>query len=204
MGMKIGDIPQGTGGERKRPEPDEYRAVCLSIIDLGTQEKEWKGEKKKQRRARLTWELVDTREVFNPEKGEQPFVVSKEYTLSFHEKANLRADLKGWRGRDFTAEEMKNWDLDNILAAPCWITIDEYVGKDGTKRVGIGNIGKYRSTEEKLEPQGEVFSFWLNDELDEERFNSFPDWLREKISLSPEYASALRLNKIDAEDEDAF
>jgi len=39
-------------------------------------------------------------------KGE-PMSISKNYTASLSDMATLREDLKNWRGRDFTPEELR-------------------------------------------------------------------------------------------------
>jgi hypothetical protein len=62
----------------------------------------------------ITWELPTELEVFHEEKGEEPYVVSKTYTLSMHEKATLRRDLESWRGQGFTEKEAEAF----ILAVP--------------------------------------------------------------------------------------
>jgi hypothetical protein len=55
----------------------------------------------------------------------KPFTVSKFYTASLGEKANLRADLKNWRGRDFTDEELAGFEAKNILGKPCMLSVVE-------------------------------------------------------------------------------
>ena len=37
------------------------------------------------------------------------------------------------------------------------------------------------------EPENEVFSFWLEGAVDESRFDSFPEFIQEKITNSPEF-----------------
>ena len=37
------------------------------------------------------------------------------------------------------------------------------------------------------EPENEVYAFWLEKELDESRFNGFPEFIQDKITNSPEY-----------------
>jgi hypothetical protein len=49
----------------------------------------------------------------------RPFAMFKNYTLSWSEKANLRLDLQSWRGKPFTQEEMRRFDLETILGAWC-------------------------------------------------------------------------------------
>lgn len=94
-----------------------HLARCYRIIDLGSQTTEWKGKPKTSRKVMFTWEL-------HGEDGEgkplltddgKPLMVSKRYTFSLSEKATLRAHLVGWRGRDFTLDELAGFDLEKVL-----------------------------------------------------------------------------------------
>ena len=38
---------------------DNHPARCVEVIDLGTQEEEWEGEKSSKHKIRITWELVN-------------------------------------------------------------------------------------------------------------------------------------------------
>lgn len=118
MGMKVKE----TGGGSYKPAPAGlHRAVCVSYVDIGTHESEFQGETKRQSKVMLTWELPD--ETMTIEGETKPMTVSKFYTKSLHEKSNLRHDLASWRTRDFTPEELKGFDLDNILGKPCQVNI---------------------------------------------------------------------------------
>ena len=83
-----------TSGKSFSPvDAGNYVARCYSMIQIGTIPEEYKGEKKEANKVRLTFELPTETKVFKEENGEQPYVVSKEFTLSLHEKASLRKFL---------------------------------------------------------------------------------------------------------------
>ena len=77
------------------------------MVHIGKVEEEYLGEKKMQNKVRITWELHEEKKVFKEENGEQPFVLSKEFSLSMHEKSSLRKWLESWRGKAFTEDESK-------------------------------------------------------------------------------------------------
>ena len=54
-----------------------------------------------------------------------PLTVSRTFTVSLHEKANLRKFLSAWRGRDFTTEEAKAFDVSKLLGAYCMVNVTE-------------------------------------------------------------------------------
>ena len=71
----------------------------------------------------------------------RPFSISKEYTASIGEKANLRKDLEAWRGRPFSSEELRNFSLENVLGAPCLLGVVHKPSKDGAKvYANVGSI----------------------------------------------------------------
>jgi hypothetical protein len=106
------------------PAPDGlHQAVLVDVVDLGEKETAW-GLKHK---VRLVWEIdaamADGRR----------FTVSKQYTASIHEKAELRKDLKGMKGRDLNADEMKKFDLEKLIGTPCTVFVEQSESQDGSK-----------------------------------------------------------------------
>ena len=65
-----------------------HKARCVKIIDLGTQKSDFNGEISWKRQVLI---IFETPEELNSEG--QPLTISKFYTLSLHEKANLGNDL---------------------------------------------------------------------------------------------------------------
>jgi hypothetical protein len=53
------------------------------------------------------------------------------YTASLFEKANLRKHLESWRGRKFTDDELKEFELENLIEANCQIQVIHNIGNNG-------------------------------------------------------------------------
>lgn len=130
------------GNDFTPPPEGLHNAVCVDIVDMGERDTPW-GRKKA---IRLVWELEE-----EMEDGRR-FVASKRYSPSLHEKATLRKDLKGWRGRDFTPEELQGFDLDNVLHAPCQLVVQQ----DTKNGITYGNVVTLMKAakDHKLEPSG--------------------------------------------------
>jgi len=165
-----------------------YVARCYKMIEIGTVPNDFQGVEKMTHKVRIGWELPTELKIFNPEKGEQPQSIDKEYTLSLSEKGNLRRDLKSWRGKDFTPQEADNFDITKLLGVPCMLNIIHVQGKkDNTKTYqSIGSISplpKGFVCQEQIN-QNYVFDF---ENYTEEKFNALPEWLREQIATSNEY-----------------
>lgn len=161
-------------------------ARCISMIEIGTVDETFQGEPKKLHKVRITWELPLETKVFHEEKGEQPFVVSKEYTLSFHEKATLRKDLQAWRGKAFTEDEARGFDITKLLGVPCMVNVVHVESKNGntySNVAGLSPIPKGMTCPEQVNPTF-VLSY---DEFDFKKFDTLPKWLQEKMQTTPEY-----------------
>jgi len=120
--------------------PGTYPAICHSMIDLGTHHD--KTFNKDAAKILIQWELPDVRITVERE-GRQvdlPRAISKRYTASLHQKASLRRDLVAWRGRDFTDEELTDFDLKKIVGAACLLGIIHETGHDGKTYAGISSI----------------------------------------------------------------
>lgn len=163
-----------------------YVARCYSMVHIGTIEQEYMGEIKEMNKVRISWELPTELKVFKEEKGEQPQSVSKEFTLSMHEKANLRKFLESWRGKGFTEEEAKKFDVTKLLGKSCMISIIHKTSKQGKIYAEISSIStlpKGMTCPEQINPSFE-FTFTP---YTPEKFEVLSDWLKDKIKTSKEY-----------------
>ncbi len=132
---------QSGGGDFKPVPAGMFLARCFRIIDLGTQRGEWKGKEKWSRKVLVQWELYGEDEDGNAlvtDDG-RPMSISKRYTLSLGENAQLRSDLKSWRGKDFTPEELAGFDISKVLGAPCMLNVS-HAEKDGRTYTNVASI----------------------------------------------------------------
>jgi hypothetical protein len=194
---------EDSGGSFERCPSGMHLARCYRIIDLGTQKSEYMGQVKYLHKISIGWEIHGTNNNGKPlrMKDNRPFAIFKNYTLSWSEKANLRLDLQSWRGKPFSEEEMRRFDLDNVLDAWCMLNVIERTGQDGKMYTNINGVTpvthvlKFKTIiedgEEKLinilpKPVNKKELFNIADP-DMELFNSFSDHLKKKIEASPEW-----------------
>jgi hypothetical protein len=112
------------------PETGNCTAICIRIIDLGTQENDYQGKVNLRRQSLIVWELPDQLD------GEgKPLTISKAYTSSLGDKATLRKHLESWRGRAFTAEELAGFEAKNLLGKSCLLNLVTVQGQKGEKVV---------------------------------------------------------------------
>jgi hypothetical protein len=182
----IAEKPEG--GNFIQIEPGTYVARCYSMIEIGTIPIEYNGEMKKQKKVSVTWELPTETAIFHEEKGPEPFVVSKTYTLSMHEKASLRKDLESWGGKGYTNKEAERFDITKLLGQPCILSIIHQPGKtDPSKNyVMISSISKLMKGQE-CPPQINPTRILSYDEFNWEVFDRLSDYMKDKIRLSDEF-----------------
>lgn len=180
------------GGDFERCPPGIHLARCYRIIDLGTQKSEYMGQTKYLHKVMLGWEIHGTYDDGTPIKMQdgRPFAIFKNYTLSWSEKANLRLDLQSWRGKPFSQEEMRKFDLKKVLGHYCMLNIIERPGKNDNKIytnvdgvTPVPSIYKQNGLPQAVN-KDELFNI---SEPDMEMFNTFSDNLKAKISNSPEW-----------------
>jgi hypothetical protein len=189
-------------GDFKLIEAGSYPARCYSMIEIGTVDEIINNETKTMKKVNITWELPTELSVFNEEKGEQPFSVSKMYTLSMHEKATLRKDLEGWRGKGFSEEEAKKFDITVLVGKPCMISIIHKPSKDGQRTYAnissISKLPKGMECPKQINPN-RILSY---QDFDWNTFNDLPEWIKDKMKSSKEYQFMSDPSNIQAKNED--
>jgi len=176
----------------RQPAPaGNHFARCVSMIDLGHHTDSFEGKDKRVHKCRFTFELPNELNVFSDERGPEPHLVSKEFNLSLHEKASLRAFLQSWRGHPFTEEQAKKFDVSVLIGIPCMINIIHVPSKDGTKTYAnissVAPVAKGMADVPQITPS---FEFSLSPgEFDAAKFETLPDYLKDKIKASEEYAA---------------
>jgi hypothetical protein len=168
------------GGDFKQAPVGNHIARCVGLIDLGTQRGEYQGEPTVRKQVLVQWELPnETTEIGGEQK---PFLVSKFYTNSLSEKANLRKDLESWRSVPFSQEELRKFDLQNILGKPCMVNVI-HNEKGKAKVTGVAALAKGVTCPPAVNA---TTAFWL-DEYDDAKFMALSDGIKDIIKKSDEH-----------------
>ena len=172
--------------ERKKVDPVTeglHNAVCYLIVDAGTHYDQ--NYDKMKHEIYIGWEIPKERiKVEHDGKEEdKPRVISKSYTLSLNEKANLRKDLEAWRGKRFTEEELDGFDLKNVLGAPAMLQVMHKKGKADPSRI-YANVENVLPLNEEVKAENE--HIWFSLEEGKEIPEGVYGWMRDKIEESEE------------------
>src|SRR5208282_4885166 len=185
---------QGSTGDFQQPPTGTHLARCIGVIDLGTQKSEYQGQANIRRQVILRWELPT--ELMDDGR---PFICSKFYTQSLNEKSKLYGDLVNWRGKEFSAEELKGFDARNVLDKTCMVSITE--NEAGKARVtGIMKGPKHMECPPRVNDL--VFFSLENGEYSKEGFEALPEGFQKIIKLSPEWAELTSGNKHHSSPDD--
>jgi hypothetical protein len=181
-------IVTGTTTEKKEfkvAPVGSHLARLYRIIDLGTQKSEYMGQVKMLRKVKFFWELHgDDLKI----EG-KPLIQTRNYTLSLGDKASLRKDLESWRGKSFTDDELRGFDLRNLLDKWCMVTVQHRTANNGNTYADAVAITPVPAIVQKAGvPQG-VNPCVLFDlqKFDQEVFDSLSQGLKDQIMLSAEY-----------------
>lgn len=151
-------IATNQSGDFEKAPTGLQQAVCVFVHDIGFQVGTWAGQEKIQHKIIITWELAEKMQ--NSER----FTLSKWYTLSLHEKANLRKDLEGWRGKPFSEDELKGIDLEELKGANCFLNITA-TATDKRKVVAVAPLPKGTPQMKPISTQpSEKFAQWIAQE----------------------------------------
>lgn len=173
---------EGTNNRIPPIEAGPYPAICYGLIDLGEQWSE--AYQKWTRKILIMWELPG--ETLDLGVGEPSSrVISQKYTLSLNERSALRRDLISWRGREFTDAELRNFDMRNIVGAPCLLNIvhREY---NGQTYANVGSIMKLPKSMILDTPMLDRIVFDLDTD-DLAMVDQLPEWVAKQIKESKQY-----------------
>lgn len=181
---KMLTVSEPKTGSFELPPAGPVAARCSRLIDLGSQESDYQGEKKMQRKILLSWELAELR------TDGTPFTISRRFGLSLHEKSALRGFLQAWRGRPFTQEELELFDLRRLLGAPCLLNImhTQRNGKDYANIASISPLPKGMTAPELSFP-GVIFDIDADDA--QAVFETLSENLQATIAASPEWQARI-------------
>lgn len=155
--------------------------VCYAIIDLGTHHDDKFNKDKNE--VCLIWELPDVEPIMVDDKP-MPRVISKRYTLSLNERANLRNDLECWRGKEFTEEQLEGFDLKVLAGVNCQIQIFHH--KKGAKTyANIKNLMPVPKGHVNVKPVNTVVVYDIGNPVPDD--GTIPEWICKVIRDAKEW-----------------
>ena len=171
-------IAKDSGGREFEPVPQgTHAAVCDMVVDMGIQDG---GQYAPKHKVYLRWQIPGERVEFEKdgEKVNKPAVIGRTLTLSLSEKGNLRPMLEAWRGRRFTAEELRGFDVSSVLGKACMLNVvhEDKGGKTYANIAGLLAMPKGIPTP-RLDGDPVLY-----DDDNRDSWNNLRPWMQEKIT----------------------
>lgn len=158
---------------------DTHVGRCVMLVDIGTHQTDY-GPK---RQIVIGWELPEVLREFDGLA--EPAMLSKFYTLSLSEKANLRRDLEQWRGVAFTAAELEGFDLERLIGVPAMVSVIHKTS-GGDKRATIAGLTKVHASVDVPTQQIASRVYSVADP-DATAFDALPTWVQNQVKQSAEW-----------------
>lgn len=183
-------------GTTREPVPKgTYPARLYKILHIGTIFNTYNN--KMVNTIRLDWELPTETKIFDPDKGEQPLSISKDYTLSMNEKANLCKDIEAWEGHSFeNDEEAESYDLTELIGRDCMINVAHKVAaSSGNTYAYIASISPMPKGMDCPPAFNPPFIWDYDSNFDHDILDNMHQFFQDKIKSSAEYEA--KMNPID-------
>lgn len=149
------------GGDFTPHEEGTFKAVCVDVTPLVKQQSKF-GE-------REVFRIVFETDAEAREDGTRQCVWSRGFTPSLNEKANLRKFLRQWLGRDLTAAEEAEFDMEDLIGKGGQVVITHDETDTGTyanivactplKGEVLKASGKFTRKKDREEHGGEAASY---------------------------------------------
>ena len=173
------------GGETREYElvpAGVHPAYCYGLVDLGSQEEVYSGERKMRWKVQLLFETPT-----QLGKDGKPMSIGAKLTCDIvSDKANLRKWLIKWRGRDFTPEELKRFNLGAIVGAGCEIEVIHKAKQGGGQMGDLIETVRKLPAGLKVPPLSRPKVLFFIKEWDQTVYDALPNWMKKAIAASPE------------------
>lgn len=186
-------IAKATGSDLEPIPAGMHPAICYGVIDLGTQPAF--GNFPAKRKVLFLFELPEERADFMREekKVNLPRAISCTFTLSLHTKGNMRPALEGWRGREFTPQELDGFNVMQVIGANALLNVTHKTGTGknaGRTFAEIKSINPLPKGMKKRQPENPLLQFSLDDFMPGNPITkpaAMPDWIWARVVQSDEY-----------------
>lgn len=170
--------------KRVNPERGIHVARLVQILDYGTQVDSFSPDGRPK--VEFVWELPEDLHVFNEDKGEQPLLVDRKYGNTLGRGSAMLKAIEEILGRKWDREE----ELDTLLGSMCQMNID--IVTDGEyENVEIKSLMPLSKDQARKKYPTYTDMFVLDlENFNQEHYELLPQYKRDNIAKSPEYAEA--------------
>ena len=196
------NIPRKTKADIPPLDGGTYPAVCIGVIDLGTQYVQFGKEKNGhyEPQSILIFEIPSERVEIDGESKPR-WISSRRYRNSLYATSALSKLLTSWRGReltddDFDPQKGDTFGLWQMAGQGAMLSLSVYKKDDGSTRNKIEAVTGFPKGIPVPEPESDILIFDADDP-DMEVFGKLPEWIQNIIRKSTQFADNAPDEKVD-------
>ena len=167
--------------EYKRVPVGLHVGVLYMLVDMGLQRTVYQGQERWRHKLYLRWETPEEKE----DDG-RPLSIGLFVGANLSPKGNLRPMLEAWRGRPFTEEELKKFDVAAVLGKACQINVT-HTTKDGKTYENITSVVPLSKGMTAPKATNTLIKYGPDDTAQHELL---PDWIKKKLAEGRPVGSA--------------
>lgn len=169
----------GEKSVKQLPTEGLVNAKCYAVVDLWSQETEWKGDKKMQRKIQISFE-TDQMGTFW-EKWELPLALWNTYSFFITDNSNLYKDLSSWL---WWTQPNRMFNVFDLIGMTAEVMVSHEITKKGKP---FAKIVKIKPGKKDWDLINTPVMFSL-EQFNEDEFFKLPEFLQKQIQATPEYS----------------
>ena len=177
------------GGGGQTVPAGTHVARCYQIIHIGTVPDTFQGEDRLVDKVRLVFELPLETADFG--KGEQPFSIGRDFTLSMHEKSALRAFVQNWLGESLSDSDAAKFNVGTMIGKEAMVSVMHRTANTGRTYADLKGASPLVKGMTCPPLVNSAFLLDYDSEDFDLRFKMLPEWLQNKVSSSAEFSNRL-------------
>lgn len=183
MERPVMKAPENKGGEFTKQLVSEglVDAKCYGVMDLGTTEQEFNGEKKMVRKLQISFETQQMGKFIDKDTKEEieaPLCVWLTKTFSFYEASKLYPLIKDW----VDVEETKK-NVFSLVGKTAKLMISHTTSKGGKVFADVLKIKPGEKDWKLITPE----VYFSLDNFNQDEFDKLPTWMQEQIKTTFEW-----------------
>lgn len=163
--------------------PGTKMGICIGVVDIGEQPCTFKGKTNYKEQILIVIEFPGEKIEIDGEM--KPRQLSRAFTRTTSDRGAFKQILSAWFAKNFTEDELIEFDMDSLLLKPCMVTVK--LSEDG-QYANIDNIVQYPDGIPAPTTTTAPYTFDMEC-WDEKAFKTLPEWIQEKIKKSTQYAT---------------
>ena len=161
--------------------PGTKMGICIGVVDIGEQVCNFGGKGYAKEQILIVIEFPNDK--IEIDGAMKPRQLSRALTRTTSDRGTFKQMVSAWLARNFTEDELLEFDTDELLLRPCMVTVK--LSENG-QYANIDNIVQYPEGLPVPTTSTVPYTFDMNN-WDDAVFAELPEWIQDKIKKSTQY-----------------